>query len=499
MEPNTTIKSSSKDEREPVEEKPAVEQPKEDQNAGGGWGWGFSAFSVLSDLQKAAEEISRNAAEVAKTAANSISELQNELEGSESSKEDQDHQAASDKDQESEDEDDKKRKATLERLEKASEDTILGQGIKAIDSSVENFASGAWQALGNAWKGGSSFVQKLEDSIQQGGIPAAGSVAPSLLETGRAFTAKGLQVLEYVGKETVDLLIAESGMEVDKNGGEGGHGTEEDQLLEEVTFDRCFYIYGGPEHLEELEALSNHYALLFNRRKAKLSTDEKSAYDVKLKEVQQLLSLDTESDGKNAESEKGKNVENSSDGSYDEIKSFHGSSVSKAAEMATGFANALAGLSPSDIALRTGGRLDSLHSEGIHRLSEMCCIAVSQLVALGKSVVKNANKDDDVAKFDWPEDCIEKAKTIRTKTQSMTGFVEAVAISFVTGISDVAEAYAAAIKSATEVLPEKVIEEKVKSFSEDLRVNRTTAVAKIQDGLHFLAYVILSTSMPAAT
>lgn len=63
----------------------------------------------------------------------------------------------------------------------------------------------------------------------------------------------------------------------------------------------------------------------------------------------------------------------------------------------------------------------------------MCCIAVSQLVALGKSVVKNAKDDDDVAKFDWPEDCIEKAKTIRTKTQSMTGFVEAVAISFVTG------------------------------------------------------------------
>lgn len=492
MEPNTTIKSSSNDEIEPVEEKPAVEQPKEDKPAGGGWGWGFSAFSVLSDLQKAAEEISRNAAEVAKTAANSISDLQNELEGSESSKED--HQEASDKDQESEDEDDKKRKAALERLEKASEDTILGQGIKAIDTSVENFASGAWQALGNAWKEGSSFVQKLENSIQQGGIPPAGSVAPSLLETGRAFTAKGLQVLEYVGKETVDLLITESGMEVDKN---GGNVTEEDQLLEEVTFDRCFYIYGGPEHLEELEALSNHYAMLFNRRKAKLSTDEKSAYDVKLKEVQQLLSLDMES----AESEKGKNVENASGNTYDEIKSFHSSSVSKAAEMAAGFANALAGLSPSDIVQRTGGRLDSLHSEGIHRLSEMCCIAVSQLVVIGKSVINNANKgqdgdeDDDIVKIDWPEDCIEKAKTIRTKTQSMIGFVEAVAISFVTGISDVAEAYAAAIKSGEE---EKSVEDKVKSFSEDLRVNRTTAVAKIQDGLHFLAYVILSSSMPAA-
>lgn len=65
------------------------------------------------------------AAEVAKTAANSISDLQKELEDSESSKED--HPEASDKDQESEDEDDKRRKAALEKLENASDDTFLGQ------------------------------------------------------------------------------------------------------------------------------------------------------------------------------------------------------------------------------------------------------------------------------------------------------------------------------------------------------------------------------------
>ncbi|KAI3712233.1 hypothetical protein L1987_70784 [Smallanthus sonchifolius] len=491
MEPNATIKSSSDDKIQPVEQKPA----------GGGWGWGFSPLSVLSDLQKAAEEISRSAAEVAKTAANSISELQNEFEDSESSKEDLPE--ASDKDQESEDEEDKKRKSALERLEKASDDTFLGQGIKAIDTSVENFASGAWQVLGNAWKGGSSFVQKLENSIQQGGLPAAGSV----LETGIAFTAKGIQVLEHVGKETVDLLITKSGMETDKNAGESGCETEEDQLLE-VTFDRCFYIYGGPEQLEELEALSNHYSLIFNRRKAKMSTEEKSAYDVKLKEVQQMLILDHVSDGNKAESEMGKNVENVADSTDDEITSFHRSSMSKAAEMAAGFANALAGLSAVDVVQRTGGRLDSLHSEGIHRLSEMCCIAVSQLLILGKSVIHNANKaqdaandDDDIIKIEWPEDSVEKVKAIRMKAQSMTGYLESDAISFAAGISDVAEAYAAAINSATldspKVLPEKSVQDKVNSFCEDLRVNRTTALGKIQDGLHFLAYVVLSTSMPA--
>lgn len=34
------------------------------------------------------------------------------------------------------------------------------QGLKVLDNSVENFASGAWQALGSAWKGSTNFVQK---------------------------------------------------------------------------------------------------------------------------------------------------------------------------------------------------------------------------------------------------------------------------------------------------------------------------------------------------
>ena len=38
--------------------------------------------------------------------------------------------------------------------------------------------------------------------------------------------------------------------EVEKDKKEGEEQNDEDQLLEEVTFDRCFYIYGGPEQLE---------------------------------------------------------------------------------------------------------------------------------------------------------------------------------------------------------------------------------------------------------
>ncbi|KAL3515240.1 hypothetical protein ACH5RR_022142 [Cinchona calisaya] len=497
----------------------AAEQPllQNRGTAGGGWGgWGFSPFSYLSDLQKAAaaaaEEISRNAVEVAKTAAKSVAEIQT-AEDSESSKDDD--AEASAVEEESEDESEKRRKEALDKLEKASEDSFLGQGLKVLDNKVENFASGAWEALGNAWKGGSTLVQQLEnsavnfaESIQQGGLPGAtGSVAPSLLESGRALTSKGIQVLELVGKETMDLLIAETGMEVDKNSKAEGK-IEEDQLFEEVTFDRCFYIYGGPEQLEELEALSNHYALLFNRRKAKLPSEQKSVYDGKLKQVQQIFDLSSEIDGSDVESDKGKKIDAGIESCADEMKILHDSSVSKAAELAAGFANALAGLAPNDVVQRTAGRLDSLHSEGVHRLSEMCCFAVTQLLMLGKSIISNANKvedadiDEEMVKISWPEDSVEKAKIIRSKAQSMTGNVEAISNSFITGISDVAEVYLAAIKGASsdshEVLPKNSIQEKANSFSENIRTDHSTALGKVQDGLQYLSYLVLSTSMPTA-
>lgn len=57
-------------------------------------------------------------------------------------------------------------------------------------------------------------------------------------------------MLERVGKETMDFIVEETGMEVDKgNNGEGDQQTEEEQF-EEASFDRCFYIYGGPDQLE---------------------------------------------------------------------------------------------------------------------------------------------------------------------------------------------------------------------------------------------------------
>ena len=49
-----------------------------------------------------------------------------------------------------------------------------------------------------------------------------------------------------------------------------------------------------------------------------------------------------------------------------------------------------------------------------------------------------------------------------------------------------------------EVYPRKSIQEKADSFSKNFHSDQATAVGKIQDGLEYLTYVVLSTSMPVA-
>ncbi|CAL9072838.1 unnamed protein product [Musa acuminata var. zebrina] len=494
---------------------PKNQEEKPQGGGGGGWGsWGISSFSMFSDLQKAAEDISRNAVEVVKNATKGITDL--EIAGSDSETTDEVSKDSRGGEEEEEEEEehvhDRLRKSALDKLEKASEDSLFGQGLKVLDNSVETFASGAWSALGSAWKGGSSLVSKLElsaaslaDSIHQGNLPGkATSFAPSVIETGKTFTTKGMEVLERVGKETMELLIAKTGLEFEKSPNEV-HQEDDEEQLEEVTFDRCFYIYGGPDLLEELGALSSHYALLFNRRKAKLLAEQKSLYDAKLQQIQQIFSLTADVEGNSEDSNKGKNIETLSGDSDVEMTKLCDSSVRRAADIASGFTPVLGGLSANDIIQRATDRLDTMHSECIHRLSELCCSAVSQLLILGKSVISSANKgkngetEGETPKIDWPEEAVSKAKIIRHKAQSMSGNMETVSNSFITGTSEIVEAYLTAMLSVSsdkQELPQSTVQEKANDITNHLRAGGATAAEKIQDALRYLAYVVLFTSMP---
>lgn len=61
--------------------------------------------------------------------------------------------------------------------------------------------------------------------------------------------ASGLPTLLSVALQ--ELLAEETGIELEKDENEKAVEDKHDEEAgEEVTFDRCFYIYGGPEHLE---------------------------------------------------------------------------------------------------------------------------------------------------------------------------------------------------------------------------------------------------------
>ena len=47
-------------------------------------------------------------------------------------------------------------------------------------------------------------------------------------------------------------------------------------------------------------------------------------------------------------------------------------------------------------------------------------------------------------------------------------------------------------------LPQKSIEEKAILFTENLRTDHSTGLSKMQEGLEYLSYLVISTSMPAA-
>lgn len=77
--------------------------------------------------------------------------------------------------------------------------------------------------------------------------------------------------------------------------------------------------------------------MLFNRKKGKLNAEQKTYYDGKLKEIQQILSLSTNSEEDGSDSDKGKKIESADTDTDAEMKKLCETSVSKAAKMAAGY------------------------------------------------------------------------------------------------------------------------------------------------------------------
>lgn len=429
-----------------------------------------------------------------------------------------------------------------------------------FDRSVEGLTTNAMLAWATAWKGGISFVHTLEQqaetlahTIQEGKLTAkAQELAPHLLEGGKGFAEQGMKMLEYVGKETVDILAQETGIELEKE--EDSEKVKKAPVEEEaeeyvpeeeiVNFDHCYYIYGGPEHLEELEALSSHHELLCNRIRAKLVEDNaRSAYDELAKKVRQLLTL-PESDkgreqavaGPGDKEDKGKaKVVAVLDVDMDEVASLRASSIGQAADLASRFtAGALAGLPPVEIMQKTTDRLEAIRSEGVHRISELCAVSTQHMLQIGNALISGATSateggsatpppeavsgEDvpqagmpDIAR--WAEESTGRAEAARERAYQLVDDIKAVVRSFVTGIKDIAAAFQVATEEQAAPPPTAAVEaaaaahdvlggadgkslvgSRVAALEGELEGAQAAALSRLQDGLLRLVYIILSTT-----
>ena len=56
-------------------------------------------------------------------------------------------------------------------------------------------------------------------------------------QSGKSFTAKGMHVLELVGRDTMDMLATKTCIEIEKDDRETKQDGHEEQFCEEATFD----------------------------------------------------------------------------------------------------------------------------------------------------------------------------------------------------------------------------------------------------------------------
>eukprot|EP00897_Mesotaenium_endlicherianum_P006794 jgi/Mesen1/6142/ME000314S05145 len=414
------------------------------------------------------------------------------------------------------------RDAAMGKLESVGSDTVLSQGLKMIDESVGSLTTGTFSAFDSAWRGGISFVHSLEQhahelahSIQDGKLSArAHELGPQFLEGSKDLAEKSMKMLEYVGKETVDILAKEAGIQLEdedqqqqqqerKQRDEAPPEEEEGEAFEEeeVTFDHCFYIYGGPEHLEELEALASHHTLLCNRARSKLPPADRAAFDALLADLQAILTLANDAllneggaaataagaagTGAGAgtselESGKGKGKVEGEDLEDDgEVKALREAGISKAAELANGFSAGLAGLSMGEVVQRTVDRIEALKAEAsAQKRASAAAVAAAatpgpgsdtepspEPVAAAAATTASGTAGTDEAirangasgrggdVEEWALECKARARALRTGAQAMVADINVVIFSFVTGITDVVAAFQEATSDRAGLAP----------------------------------------------
>eukprot|EP00884_Botryococcus_braunii_P008010 jgi/Botrbrau1/1720/Bobra.116_2s0062.1 len=420
-----------------------------------------------------------------------------------------------------------KRKAVLHKLE--GDDTPLETGLKALDESMEQLSSGLKSTLGSLWGGARGVItsginpiakmaekveeaavlaaKELVETVEEGVsdvrqlsvIKAAASAAVSTRKLGGLLAAKAETSLEQLGRQAIIFLEGTA---------EGMSPTGRMGSADELSFDHCFYVYGGRQSFEELEALGNECARLCNRLRSKLAPEGKAQLDAALASLGPFFDLQGADPKGEDDSEAGSDEQETGPvgRGHGMLADLCSTGVSKAGELAEQSAKAgaeelaaaeaqtkeveekLEDMVEVSLPDNTAAvRLEQLKREGVRRLSELASLCIERLLALGRSVSASFRHggaaDDGIC---WPDSPEQKASMLRYQARRMLSELEALTQAFLQALTKVGSA----VQCQTSVdAPETV--DHVSAMRKELEEDLSSAVGRVGEAFRGLLYVVL--------
>mmetsp|Transcript_19789 Transcript_19789/g.37760 ORF Transcript_19789/g.37760 Transcript_19789/m.37760 type:complete len:806 (-) Transcript_19789:371-2788(-) len=400
-----------------------------------------------------------------------------------------------------------RREEVLAKLQQAGDDDVIDTRLKALDDQMEHLASNALGVLGGMWGGARKLASSAAAELKQGLEDVKElHVVQVVADSAKGVAAKGGHALEGLGRSALGLLTVQpSGWDQDRS-------AIDELAPEDVSFERCFYIYGGPEFMEELEQVANQGGVLCNRAQGKLSDAEKAEFHKQLALMQSVLALATPNE-KDAEEYPHLHKARASAAARGMLSESmcraEGLSLAVTGAMKAEMQSAAEGEVPVEEALvlaRT--HLETVRAEGVRQMSELCTVCVAHLLQFSA----HCTGDDELAAADgaeepaWPPHALDKAHVIRAHARQMVSTLNNVLEVFLSALSNVALAAADAGTSGGEEEHSELKQELAAACATlaadademkmDLKCDLESAAQRITDALPHLMQLLLLALLP---
>ncbi|QDZ21604.1 hypothetical protein HOP50_06g41310 [Chloropicon primus] len=354
-------------------------------------------------------------------------------------------------------------------LDEVEEKTSRDVGDLKVEEHISSFATGAASffgsvlgSVGTAMEGGVQNAQKLassaanefQETLQQGvsdvKMVAKTSGAVKVASTGLKLAADhtiklaemSLEKAGSTAKGILDMTDAITGVDTTP-----GAGVEE----EDLSFSHSFFIYGGSDHMEEIEGMSTKCGKICQNIKVKLSGENKVEYKQLIESLGERFDLtSTELEEQSFEPL----------GSYSEIR--------KRAEDCTAQVEGFVNQQMSDADLAVEQQLKIIRNEAVQQMAEQTAFSVRHLVVLSRSIAEPLGLFGDEEDIEWPEDPVNVASVIRSTIKAISSDLQGLMDRFVeeTGkfskgneeLKKPAEDFARELKNAHESAMDKISE-----------------------------------------